>query len=494
MLENKPLLRVVICLMIGIVLSEEWQMMVSTWLTVLMLVTVLLTILIHRWPAAQTAGIDLSMILLGAWVMSWHRQSLTFPEEEPPHVIEAVIVSAPIEKERTIAVDVLTTSQRRLKCYVAKDERSRQLRLGDGLWMFSGIKAPENYRSSSFDYRRYLLIHGFTGQCFVRSQQWQHVGGVVDKLPLTERSRLWFLLLRERLFSRYQMSGAEGDVLGALAAMVLGDKQALTPELRHIYSMTGATHVLALSGLHLSIIYVLLSLLVVNRRWRFVSQLFLILSIWTYVLITGLSTSLVRAALMLSLYALFSVGHREKMSVNVLSLAAIVLLILNPYSLFDVSFQLSFMAVLAIVMAVPRMDDLMGRERLSHHPFGNKLWHLLTVSLAAQMGVAPLVAYYFGVFPLCFLLVNVLVIPLVTMILYGALLMLLIPVLAPVVLAMVSMLNSILTTLSHFPFSTLTGLHPTILQVILIYIIICCLWAAWLRMRPLTSYERQKER
>ena len=115
-----------------------------------------------------------------------------------------------------------------------------------------------------------------------------------------------------------------------VATMALGDKSALTIELKDTYSVTGASHVLALSGLHLGIIYTLLSLLIAGRRWQMLSQLVLILSIWAFVFLVGMSVSVVRSAVMLSLYALLSLGHRDKMSANTLAFTAIVLLMINP--------------------------------------------------------------------------------------------------------------------------------------------------------------------
>ena len=164
------------------------------------------------------------------------------------------------------------------------------------------------------------------------------------------RSKAFFLLQRDRLLQRLSDGGIEGDAYAVVAAMALGDKSALTKELKDMYSLTGASHVLALSGLHLGIIYMLLSLLVRGRRWLMLSQLFLIISIWGFVFLVGMSMSVVRAAIMLSVYALLSLGHRDKMSVNTLAFTAIVMLMMNPMSLFDVGFQLSFMAVFSILV------------------------------------------------------------------------------------------------------------------------------------------------
>ena len=114
----------------------------------------------------------------------------------------------------------------------------------------------------------------------------------------------------------------DGCVYAVVAAMTLGDKSQLTKELRDTYAISGASHILALSGLHLGIIYTLLSLLLSRRRWQVLSQVVIIVCIWLFVFLVGLSASVVRSAVMVSIYALLSLGHRDKLSVNTLAFAA----------------------------------------------------------------------------------------------------------------------------------------------------------------------------
>ena len=129
-----------------------------------------------------------------------------------------------------------------------------------------------------------------------------------------QRTQQYFLHQRTLLLERLQSSGLSDNQYAVVAAMALGDKSALTHELKDTYSKTGASHILALSGLHLGIIYALLSMLVVGRRWQMVTQVAIILSIWAFVFLVGMSASVVRSALMISVYALLSLGHRDRMS------------------------------------------------------------------------------------------------------------------------------------------------------------------------------------
>lgn len=132
--------------------------------------------------------------------------------------------------------------------------------------------------------------------------------------------------------------------------MALGDKSSLSDKLEEDYSVSGASHVLALSGLHLGIIYAILSLLLARRRWQSVSQALILIAVWTYVFIVGMSASVVRSAIMLTVYSFVSLLNRNKMSLNTLSVAAVVILAGNPLFLYDVGFQMSFAAVLFIIL------------------------------------------------------------------------------------------------------------------------------------------------
>lgn len=293
---------------------------------------------------------------------------------------------------------------------------------------------------------------------------------------LFNRSRQRMLRERDQLAERYLRAGLSDDGFSIVAAMTLGDKSVLSRDLKETYSITGASHVLALSGLHLGIIYWLITLLTVGRRWRIVSQVVTILAIWAFAFLTGLSTSIVRSATMLTVYGLMAVGYRQGASVNVLAFTAIVMLVVSPLAVYDVSFQLSFLAVLAILLFHPLFFQLVPLPWLQAHPVVKWLWGMTTLSLAAQIGVAPLIAFYFHRFSVWFLLANFIVIPCAYLILVGGLLLLLtnLPLVAVVLAKVASLMNGALAALSALPLSSIDGLHPTVVQTVLVYVIIGC--------------------
>ena len=372
-----------------------------------------------------------------------------------------------------MAVDILLTEgTHKLKCYLYKDERSKRLKIGDGLKIQSRIRPNSTWQRGSFDYRRYLEVHGFSGQTFVASWRWQKAQISLRNLSRLERTKLYFLKLRSRLLSRIKTDEADRDALAVVAAMALGDKSALTQELRDVYSVTGASHVLALSGLHLGIIYTLLSLLIAGRRWQMISQLLIILAIWAFVFLVGMSTSVVRSATMLTAYALLTLGHRDKMSVNTLAFTAIVMLMVSPLSLYDVGFQMSYLSVFSILVLIPLSERLFPMGYMMEHRVVRWLWGMVAVSCAAQIGVAPLVAYYFGRFSTYFLLTNFIVIPAAIVILWLSPVVIVFPSLTYLLLYIVSGLNALLTAIASLPGASIEGLHPTILQTTMTYVVI----------------------
>ena len=467
-----PLLRLVICLMAGIVVGDSVGTV--SWLWPVLIVLVVGTLLLWRYAVIQSVGIAVCFVLLG-WLLIQRQETtlrVSWPEEEV--IYEAVVLTEPVEKPKTMAVDILLTdSQRKLKCYLYKDDRSRGLRIGDGLRIQSRIRPNSEWRRGTFDYKRYLEVHGFSGQTFVSSWKWQKAQVSLKSLSRLERTKLYFLKLRSRLLARIMTEDADGDAVAVVAAMALGDKSALSQELREVYSVTGASHVLALSGLHLGIIYMLLTFLFGGRFFTFLpSYLFTFTTVWSFVFLVGMPVSVVRSAVMLTAYALLSLGHRDRMSVNTLAFTALLVLLASPLSLYDISFQMSYLAVFSILLLVPLSERLFPPSYLMEHRIVKWLWGIVSVSCAAQIGVAPLTAYYFGCFSALFLLTNLIVIPGVTLILYLSMVVFVMPSLAYLLLYIVSVLNTLLSTIASIPGASIDDLHPTKLQTTMTYVVI----------------------
>jgi competence protein ComEC len=335
-----------------------------------------------------------------------------------------------------------------------------------------------------------LLCFLFLGMFLMQRQQ--TVTDNLQTISRIDRSKAYFMQQREKLLARFSENGIDGDAYAVVAAMSLGDKSALTRDLKDTYSVSGASHVLALSGLHLGIIYILFSLFLPRRRWPALSQLVIILFIWAFVFLVGMSVSVVRSAVMLTVYGLLSIGNRDKMSINALAFTAIVMLMWNPSWLFDVGFQMSFMAVLAILLFVPLFEDVFSAEYLMEHRWIKRIWGLVTVSCSAQLGVAPLIAFYFGRFSTYFLLTNFIVIPAAMVILWLSIVVLVFPSLAYILLYIVELLNIALSRISAIPGASIDGLHPSVIQVVLVYILIFCSYLLIGRIKPIVGWRASR--
>ena len=379
---------------------------------------------------------------------------------------EAVVASVPVEKPKTLqAFLLLTETGERRRCYIWKDKRSQQLKAGDN-----------------------LMVRFQDGQ-FVRWDGWRMGGDGWNKIGHLQRLRIKALVLRERLLHRLQVDSDDDEAQALIAAMVLGDKSTLTPELRNRYAVTGASHVLALSGLHLGIIYLLLTRLTLGRRRSWLSQGLIVLAVWGYALLTGLPTSLVRAATMITLYSLFSLGGRRRASLNVLCFTAIVMLLADSNALFDIGFQLSFMAMLGILLFMPLIDSWLTARWRMEHRIAYWFISLMAMSVTAQMGTAPIVAYYFGRFSTWFLLTNLVVIPLTTLLLYAALAAFILPFMGGVAVAFAYAMNWSLDQISTMPLASIEGLHPNLLQVASCYVVVAAAYVLLTYIRASARYR-----
>lgn len=310
---------------------------------------------------------------------------------------------------------------------------------------------------------------------------------------MTQRAQANALELRNQLVNTLSDKGLEQQELAIVSAMTLGDKSLIDKDLKIDYSRSGASHVLALSGLHLGIIYFVFSFMTARWRRRYhhwsrpVSEGLILITMWSYVVLVGMPPSVVRAAIMMTVYSLLSLQNRNRSSLNALAFTAIIMLIADPMILFNISFQLSFVAVAFILLYQGRIYSLIPS---STHPIVKWCWRFLSVSLAAQLGVAPLTAYYFHQISSYFLLSSLVVMVFTPLIIYLSLLFFLLmwlPVVQSWLVVPLSWLvhiqNTCLQGVSSLPGSTIVtpSLYP--LQVCLIYIIIFAVDAMIYRFR-----------
>ena len=234
--------------------------------------------------------------------------------------------------------------------------------------------------------------------------------------------------LQERLYDRLRASGLEGDELATVGALTLGYKEELSKELRQHFQASGAAHVLAVSGLHTGILYgVLVWLLTLggrlrpmheNRVGRWVLSLVIIAAMWGYAWLTGMTPSVVRAVVMVTIFEVGRMRYQRAFSLNTIAAAAFFILVVRPTDLWSVSFQLSFAATAAIVLIVNKSiyrDIELSRYRNTIlGQAGSFFGGIIVVSLAAQIGTLPITIHYFGQVSTYFLITNLIVLPIAT--------------------------------------------------------------------------------
>ncbi|MCD8287684.1 MAG: ComEC/Rec2 family competence protein, partial [Porphyromonadaceae bacterium] len=276
----------------------------------------------------------------------------------------------------------------------------------------------------------------------------------------------------------YRDMGFEGDELGVLSALTVGYKETLDRELSDAYATAGAAHVLAISGLHTGFLYALFLFLFVPvwHRWRWLKlplMALILLLLWGFALFTGLSTSVVRAAAMCSLSLLSLLQYHRPFTLNLLAAAAFGMLFFRPLWLFDVGFQLSFFAVAGIVWLQPKLAALWQPRLLPMR----WLWSLVTLSIAAEAATLPLTLHYFSRFPTYFLLTNLWVIPMVTLVLYGGVLLwamtpfpALLHPLAALLKGLIQWQNALLGRIAALPYAAIEGVHWRAMEVLLCYL------------------------
>ena len=233
--------------------------------------------------------------------------------------------------------------------------------------------------------------------------------------------------LQLQLYQRLADTGLKGDELATVGALTLGYKEDIDPEVKRHFQASGAAHVLAVSGLHTGILYgVLLWFLTIGGRFkpmhenqtgRCAISLIIIVFMWGYAWLTGLTPSVVRAVLMVTIFEVGRMVYRQAFSLNTIAAAAVLILLVRPSDLFSVSFQLSFSATAAIVLMAQEGEKALHRHKWLHTWKGRVLsWALgiIIISLAAQLGTLPITMFYFKQVSTYFLLTNLIVLPIAT--------------------------------------------------------------------------------
>lgn len=350
-------------------------------------------------------------------------------------------------------------------------QTKNQPQVGDTITYHSRLRSVEG------GYGDYLARRGVQGRFYIWN--WDIIGrSDTSSTPFSQRIEE----LRERTAQRiYSIDSSALDATSIMSAMTIGVKDRLPYETVKDYRDAGVAHILAISGLHIGIVVVLLNMLfsslkLWHRVGRIVFSIVVVLALWAYAVFAGMSPSVERAAIMFTLYQLATMLNRTGASLNVLSAAAIIILLIDPLSFFDIGFQLSFAAMIGI-------STLFRPLFLSLRPRGAILrgaWGTVCIALAAQLTVLPLSVFHFGTLPLMGLVFSILIWITVPLIISSTLLYLVssLSFIGLVGLKTTELQNLIFGATSSAPWSVIEGLSMPLWLLILIYFLIFC-FIAW---------------
>jgi competence protein ComEC len=375
-----------------------------------------------------------------------------------------------------------------LLLYFKKDSVPPPLGYGSQIVFRKPLQEIKNAGNpGSFDYKTYSLYHGITHQAFLATDDY-----VV--LPSTEKTAFDNFIFKSRQWVvetlRNYIKGEKEQ--GLAEALLIGYKDDLDKTLVQAYSNTGVVHIIAISGLHLGLIYGLLVLLTKklkrNKKSKILRFLIILAALWLFSLLAGAQPSVLRSAFMFSVIAFGEIALRRTNIFNTLALSATILLCINPFWLWDVGFQLSYTAVLSIILFFQPIYNW-------YRPTNKLLdffWKITAVTIAAQILTLPISIYHFHQVPTLFLIANFIAVPLSSVILLGEILLCtvsFIPVIAKLVgIALnylIYLMNSFIEELDKLPFAVWNYLSISLPQMILLMVFagVSCYWLMEKRKR-----------
>lgn len=360
-----------------------------------------------------------------------------------------------------------------LLIYIKKDTIINTLLPGDFIRIRCSVNPIVNRGNPyEFDYRLYMENHGIKYFSYATAED---ITGLVhpDHRKLKERA----LIIREKIIDMYEERGITGDRLALVAAITLGQKRMLDPEQKQIFIKAGVMHIMAVSGLHAVILSVFIFnlLFFMNRKFNILRILIAVLLLWSFAFVTGLTPSVIRAAIMFTFLQAGKLIRRDVNSLNSVLASAFILLIIHPSVLFDAGFLLSYSSVIFIICFY---RDCYLKLRFKTW-IADKIWQSAAVTILAQAGTLPLTVALFNRFPTWFILTNIVIVPLSSLlIIVGCLVPLTFPIkfisqpLATLLGHLTGLTEMLTQKASDLPFSTIENIGMGTIETGLLFFFI----------------------
>lgn len=353
-------------------------------------------------------------------------------------------------------------------------ENKEQLSVGQEIWINKKIQSIQKSRNPyQFDYSEYLEKQNIFHQVFCNK-------GEIVKIKLIKNFDYYIQNLRLNLRNSFTNHKYDETIRSILDALLLGQRSYMDKETIDKYSKAGVIHILAISGLHIGVFYFFLAFVlkpIEKIKYGKTLKMIAILSLlWLFAFLTGLPASVTRAVTLFTFISIGNYYNQQNNVYNAVAVSALMLLIFNPNFIFDIGFQLSYAAVISILLFQP----FYKRCYFTKNKIGIYFIDIILVSLAAQIGVLPLSLYYFNQLPLLFLVANIVVIPLASCILiFGSFTLLLNFIFKPFALLcgkllviFISIMNSYITMISKIKNGIVENISFSAFLTILLYLFI----------------------
>ena len=369
--------------------------------------------------------------------------------------------------------------------YFSKEDAAQLPEYGDEILIDGGLQLIKNAGNpGGFDYSRYMAFQQTFHQVFLKKDKWV-------LLPVRNENKLFALIYRARSYvikTLQEFIKGSNKVTGIAEALLIGYKEDLDKDVVQAYSNTGVVHIIAISGMHLGLIYAVLVWLFLRlpviKRHATIRVAIILTCLWLFSLLTGGSASVLRSAVMFTCILIGKEFFKQASIYNSLATSAFLLLCYNPFLLWDVGFQLSYCAVVGIVWLQKPIENLF----YSRHKVLQYLWQMCAVTISAQILTLPICIYYFHQIPVLFLITNLICVPLSTVILFAEIVLIgfsAVPAIAGILGKFVYVLtwsmNFVIDKCNELPFSLVDKIYATPLTTVLLYAFVFCIVAGLLR-------------
>ncbi len=407
--KEVPAIRICLWLCIGIILANYTPVLLTPILalgTILFMGVILLKIR-YKNLIINTLLITLGIVLFILQKPSSHRYYVDENNSNNFYFVGTIDSEPKVGKSTRAKVKILAKRDSNLHwqpksgniiAYFKQDSLAPELKIGQTVLMHGALsRIQKNQNPLAFDFQRYMNYQSIEYQIFVRSDAWSIIKEPENNLKNFTAN------LRQYCIQTIKKYIKNEDNRAIASAMLLGYRNNLSEEIYTAYTDTGAVHVLAVSGLHVGIVNIILLyclfFLPQRRTWsNAIRAIFTIAGIWLFALLTGAAPAVLRASVMFSLFTLGSIFYPRMNAYNILGSSAIILLLYNPFLLFQGSFQFSYLALFSILYFQPKIS----KWYMPRYWLDKQIWGLLTVAIAAQVLVFPVTIYYFHKFAASF--------------------------------------------------------------------------------------------